>query len=172
MGLLDTFGIPWTESQRQALDIHVNTAVTAGAGSGKTQVLSARYLLAAERLIALREYHGPEHILVLTFTDKAAAEMRERIGAAIQNYLRGSDFNRLEPQLKDRWLRFYADLPVERYPPSIRSVRESCVSIVEAGLIRSLRPSRPTSRSSCSRPRSGLSHPSSHAVWTTVWCSC
>ena len=126
MGLLDTFGIPWTESQRQALDIHVNTAVTAGAGSGKTQVLSARYLLAAERLIALREYHGPEHILVLTFTDKAAAEMRERIGAAIQNYLRGSDFNRLEPQLKDRWLRFYADLPVGE----ISTIHSFCARIL------------------------------------------
>lgn len=126
MRLEDTFGIPWTDSQRQALDIRVNTAVTAGAGSGKTQVLAARYLLAAERLIALTEYHGPEHILVLTFTDKAAAEMRERIGTAILNYLRGSDFDRLEPRLKDSWLRFYTDLPVGE----ISTIHSFCARIL------------------------------------------
>jgi len=126
VGLEDTFGIRWTDSQRDALDIHVNTAVTAGAGSGKTQVLAARYLLAAQQLIASTEYKGPEHILVLTFTDKAAAEMRERIGAAIQNYVRGSDFSRLDPLLKDRWLRFYTDLPVGE----ISTIHSFCARIL------------------------------------------
>ena len=126
MGLEDTFGIRWTTSQRDALDINVNTAVTAGAGSGKTQVLAARYLLAAQQLIASTEYKGPEHILVLTFTDKAAAEMRERIGAAIQNYVRGSEFSRLDPLQKDRWLRFYTDLPVGE----ISTIHSFCARIL------------------------------------------
>jgi len=64
----------FTPSQRQALNIEKHICVTAGAGSGKTTVLVERYLK------ILREGNAdPQEIVAITFTDKAAAEMKERI---------------------------------------------------------------------------------------------
>ena len=63
-----------TPSQQQALEIDRHICVTAGAGSGKTTVLVDRYLK------ILREGNvDPQEIVAITFTEKAAAEMKERI---------------------------------------------------------------------------------------------
>ena len=63
-----------TPSQQQALDIDRHICVTAGAGSGKTTILVNRYLK------ILREGNAnPQEIVAITFTEKAAAEMKERI---------------------------------------------------------------------------------------------
>jgi len=65
---------PFDDNQRRAITVERNAVVTAGAGSGKTAVL-------AERFLWLLESRGAavEQILALTFTQKAAAEMYERI---------------------------------------------------------------------------------------------
>ena len=61
--------------QALAADPVVHAALSASAGTGKTQVLTARVL----RL--LLKGARPESILCLTFTKAAAAEMANRIGA-------------------------------------------------------------------------------------------
>jgi ATP-dependent exoDNAse (exonuclease V) beta subunit len=55
------------------LDIHRSFHLEAPAGSGKTWLLTGRYL----RLLA--EVDHPHEILALTFTNKAAGEMRQRV---------------------------------------------------------------------------------------------
>jgi ATP-dependent helicase/nuclease subunit A len=59
--------------RRAAVDPSQNVVLEASAGTGKTQVLVERYVN------LLRAGVEPDHILAITFTRKAAAEMRQRI---------------------------------------------------------------------------------------------
>jgi len=68
-----------TERQGEAITLHDRSmVVTAGAGTGKTYVLVQKYI----DLLKTQGVSVPQ-ILALTFTDKAAAEMKERIRSEI-----------------------------------------------------------------------------------------
>src|SRR5574344_1354551 len=60
--------------QKKAIEVGINAVVSAGAGSGKTTVLSERYA----HLITEKHYCVYE-ILTLTFTKKATVEMSDKI---------------------------------------------------------------------------------------------
>ena len=71
----------WTDEQVQAITKKgKNIIVSAGAGSGKTAVLSERVLTHIKNGINI------DDLLILTFTNAAAAEMKERIRKKISGY--------------------------------------------------------------------------------------
>ncbi|MEM9501916.1 MAG: double-strand break repair helicase AddA [Pseudomonadota bacterium] len=74
---------PLSGNQRDAVDPRDNVWLSASAGTGKTQVLSARVL----RLL-LRKDVDPSQILCLTFTKAGAAEMANRINAVLARWVR------------------------------------------------------------------------------------
>lgn len=90
-------GTTWTNEQQKVIDLrNRNILVSAAAGSGKTAVL-------VERIIQMitDDAHPVDidGLLVVTFTKAAAAEMKERIGQALERRLEAEPENaRLEKQ--------------------------------------------------------------------------
>ena len=78
-------GVSWTAEQQKVIDLrNRNILVSAAAGSGKTAVLVERIV----KMITDKSHPVDiDHLLIVTFTNAAAAEMRERIGNAIEKAL-------------------------------------------------------------------------------------
>ena len=86
-----SLSMKWTKEQQNVIDFrNRNILVSAAAGSGKTAVL-------VERIIKkITDEENPvdiDKLLVVTFTKAAAAEMRERIGNAIEKCLENDPEN-------------------------------------------------------------------------------
>lgn len=79
-------GVAWTDDQLKVINLRDrNILVSAAAGSGKTAVLVERII----KMVTDRERPMDiDRLLVVTFTNAAAAEMRERIGDAVERALK------------------------------------------------------------------------------------
>ena len=77
--------INWTEQQKQAISARGgDVLVSASAGTGKTAVLSGRCVNMVSEKTDVR------NMLVLTFTEMAAEQMRSRIAEQLQDAFRKS----------------------------------------------------------------------------------
>lgn len=90
--------VNWTKEQQNVIDYrNRNILVSAAAGSGKTAVLVERII---KRITDKEHPVDIDRLLVVTFTKAAAAEMRERIGDAINQIREANPENQnLERQL-------------------------------------------------------------------------
>jgi len=108
------------EEQRPAIQARgQDVVVTAGAGTGKTRTLVARTLSLLAEGVPLRS------IVAITFTNKAAQEMRHRIRDEMRDYLQRPDLSREEWR---RWDNAYNDLDAAR----IGTIHSLCTEILRA----------------------------------------
>ncbi|HSH03345.1 MAG TPA: UvrD-helicase domain-containing protein [Anaerolineae bacterium] len=106
--------------ERAALTRGGDVAVNAGAGTGKTRTLVARYLsLLAEEGVALRG------IVAVTFTRKAAREMRNRVRGEIGRYLKEDGLSEAE---REKWRAAYTGLDAAR----IGTIHNLCGEILRS----------------------------------------
>lgn len=82
---LDELLNPRQKEAATYLDSHLR--IIAGAGSGKTRVLTYRIAYLIEEVGI-----EPRHILAITFTNKAANEMKERVIGLLGDYAGGSRY--------------------------------------------------------------------------------
>src|SRR5215213_2227552 len=93
------------EQRAAVLAVDGPVLVLAGAGTGKTRVLTTRlaHILATRRA-------WPSQILAVTFTNKAAREMKERIGALIGGTVEGMQWLGTFHAIGARILRRHAEM--------------------------------------------------------------
>ena len=111
------------DPQLKAIEsIDRNVAVNAGAGTGKTKVLTERfiYILENGNLEINKEV---ESIVAITFTKKATQEMVERIRREIRNNFSNGD----------KWSRFYRDME----KANISTIHSFCGKILRENPIES-----------------------------------
>jgi ATP-dependent helicase/nuclease subunit A len=96
-----------------------DVVVTAGAGTGKTRTLVARYLSLVAEALPLRS------IVAITFTRRAAREMRNRVREEIRLFLEQPELAEAE---RRRWQSLYAELDAAR----IGTIHSLCSEILRA----------------------------------------
>jgi ATP-dependent helicase/nuclease subunit A len=119
-----------TDSQRRAIETRQTAIVVAGAGSGKTRVLVERYL----SLLDEHDEWALNNLVAITFTQKAAAEMRARVRTSLeQRYWQALDVQAHDK--REQWSRRIAEMDSAR----ITTIHGLCSDLLrtnfaEAGL--------------------------------------
>ncbi len=96
-----------SDEQWDATETGHNLTVTAGAGSGKTRVLTVRYL----RMLMENPDLDPDAIAAITFTEKAAMEMKARIRTYLDIEIQAA----ANDQVRFRWMKIrdqISDAPI------------------------------------------------------------
>jgi len=116
--------VPWLEDlddeQRElaATTENCHQLINAGPGSGKTRVLVAHYL----HLLMVRDDWDVDAVVAITFTEKAAAEMRERIGEKLRQIVQDAP--------EERWRR-RAHALLDRLPEApIGTIHSFCARLL------------------------------------------
>ena len=115
-----------TDQQRAALETRgTSVAVSAGAGCGKTFVLTERFLAELEPDSAIKCGRRPKlgQVVAITFTERAAREMRERIRSACNLRL-----NDCADEEVDHWSELIRELDSAR----ISTIHSFCASLLRA----------------------------------------
>ncbi len=118
----------WTDQQRRAIDAReVSVALSAGAGCGKTSVLTERFLAHFQPLdpAALNPDQLGE-LVAITFTDRAAREMRDRIRR--ECYGRLKDTNPSDVAATTYWAKLLRSLDAAR----VGTIHSFCASLLRA----------------------------------------
>ena len=110
---------PSPEQEPAVVERGRDVVVTAGAGTGKTRTLVARYLSLLAEELSLRS------VVAITFTKKAAREMRNRVREEMRVYLERLD---LPAEERDRWQDRYTALDAAR----IGTIHSLCAEILRA----------------------------------------
>lgn len=126
-----------TKQQQAIIEaITTNVAVSAGAGSGKTQVLIGRFMHILENSLLQgiavngRYPFNVDQLVAITFTKKAAAEMRSRLRHELNNKLQELEQTVLEGELDSLLAQTYAEFwraQLERLPRThISTIHSLC----------------------------------------------
>ncbi|MDR1473518.1 MAG: helicase-exonuclease AddAB subunit AddA [Lactobacillales bacterium] len=109
----------FSKNQWQAIyDTGDNLLVSASAGSGKTSVLVERVIQKVMRGIGVQE------LLIVTFTESSASEMKARIKAAIEQKLRE---DQLSEELRSHFLKQLQELPLA----NISTFHAFCLTVIK-----------------------------------------
>lgn len=120
LSILETFQL--TGVQRQAATLGCDLSVSAGAGTGKTRALTARYLRLVEDLMEAKRL--PRGVTAITFTERATREMRNRIRVHIQKWLNEG----CPEERRAVWVTLQAEMDAAR----IGTIHSLCAAILRA----------------------------------------
>lgn len=109
----------FTEEQRLAIDAKGRTIVSASAGSGKTTVMIEKII----RLI--KDACGVDEILAVTFTKKAASQMKEKLSKALIESINAEDATK---ERKDRFKKQLSEVP----SADISTIHSFCAKLIRS----------------------------------------